>query len=42
MDKSRKETRSPGEIPDVLHPFIEDKNETEGKITMYKTLDSLP
>lgn len=36
MDKSRKKIRLQGEIPDVLHPFIEDKNETEGK-----TLDSI-
>ena len=37
MDKSKEKNR--GEIPDVLHPFIEDKHETEGKITMYKPLD---
>ena len=40
MDKSRKKNRSPGEIPDVLYPFIEDKHETDGKITMHTTLDS--
>ena len=33
MDKSRKKNRSPGEIRDVLYPFIEDRNETEGKMT---------